>query len=180
MVTSLLNKHGLDKDLPSNYHSISNLNNISKFLEHLILNCIRDHISSSNFNSFKSAYRKFYSIKTALLVALDHTYHFIDQGSTLVQLLILQTMTSSSIDYKPASKFMVLLWHGSALIFLSQASLSTFRLKGHPLLTIPLMFCKGLFMDLFSSPFLSLPLPTASYGLEQQQYANDRQLYVPI
>ena len=43
-VTPLLTKPSLDKDLPSNYGSISSLNNIYKFLECLIINRIQDHI----------------------------------------------------------------------------------------------------------------------------------------
>ena len=38
-------KAGFDKSLPSSYRPISNLNNISKLLERLILIRIRDHIS---------------------------------------------------------------------------------------------------------------------------------------
>ena len=92
-VTPLLKKAGLDKSLPSSYHPISNLNNISKLLERLILICIRDHISSpSNFNPFQSAYRKYYSTETALLLALDNVYSSIDQGSsTLLVSLDLST-----------------------------------------------------------------------------------------
>ena len=81
-VTPLLKKPSLDQVTPSNYRSISNLNNISKLLERLLLNRIRDHISScSNFNPFQSAYRKYYSTETALLLALDSIYSSIDQGS---------------------------------------------------------------------------------------------------
>ena len=53
LVSSLIKKHGLDKEGPSNYRPISNLNNISKILERLLLARVQDHIiSSTNFNPF--------------------------------------------------------------------------------------------------------------------------------
>ena len=82
-VTPLLKKAGLDKSSPSSNRPISNLNNISKLLERLILIRIRDHISfSSTFNPFQSAYRKYYSTEAALLLALDNVYRSINQGSS--------------------------------------------------------------------------------------------------
>ena len=60
LVSPLIKKLGLDKKVPSNYRPISNLNNISKILERLLLARVQDHIiSSTNFNPFQSAYRKY-------------------------------------------------------------------------------------------------------------------------
>ena len=72
---------------------ISNLNNVSNILERLILNSIKNHISSSNFNPFQLAYRKHYTTKTAILLALDNIYNSIDLGS--LTLLV-------SLDLSPA------------------------------------------------------------------------------
>ena len=67
LVSLLIKKHGLDKEVPSNYRPISNLNNISKILERLLLARVQDHIiSSTNFNLFQSAYRKYNSTEIAL------------------------------------------------------------------------------------------------------------------
>ena len=82
-VTPLLRKPGLDKNTSSNYRPISNLNNISKLLEHLILSRIQHHTTSScNFNPFQAAYRRYYSNESALLAALDNIYHAVDEGSS--------------------------------------------------------------------------------------------------
>ena len=71
----LLKKPGLLTDTPSNYHPTSNLNNISKIPECLLLNHIKDHISSSsNLNPFQSAHQKYYSTETSLLLTLDNIY----------------------------------------------------------------------------------------------------------
>ena len=81
-VAPLQKKPGLDKNTPSNYRPISNLNNISKLLERLILSRIQHHTTSfCNFNLLQSAYRRYYSTELALLPALDNTYHAIDEGS---------------------------------------------------------------------------------------------------
>ena len=75
-VTPLLKKAGLDKDDPANYRPISNLNNISKLLEKLLLVRIQNHATSSpNFNPNQSAYRPYHSIETALILTLDHILH---------------------------------------------------------------------------------------------------------
>ena len=80
-ISPLLKKIGLDKDSPSNYRPISNLNKTFKLLERLILIRIQDHtISSTNFNPFQSAYRWFHTTETALLLTLDCIFHSIDQG----------------------------------------------------------------------------------------------------
>ena len=72
-VTPLLNNPGLDKNTPSNYRPISNLNNISKVLERPILSRIQHHTSSScSFNPFQSAYWCYYSNESALFQALHN------------------------------------------------------------------------------------------------------------
>ena len=80
-VTPLLKKPGLDKNTSSNYRPISNLHNIFKLLERLILSRIQYHTTSScNFNPFQSAYRRYYSTELALLLALNNIYHAIYEG----------------------------------------------------------------------------------------------------
>ena len=84
-ITPLLKKPGLDKDTSGNYCPISNLNNISKFLEHPIIQQNHLHTSSStNFNPFQSANCCYYSTESVLLLGLDNIYYFIDMGSSIV------------------------------------------------------------------------------------------------
>ena len=99
-VTPLLKKPGLDKNTPSNYLPISNLNNISKLLERFILSRIQYHtISSCNFNPFQSAYRRYYSTESALLLALDNIYHAIDEGLSMVLILLDFSTPFDTIDH---------------------------------------------------------------------------------
>ena len=65
-VTPILKKVEPDKDLPSNYRQISNLNNVSKILERLILNRLKNNISSSlnlNVNPLQSVYKNITQLK---------------------------------------------------------------------------------------------------------------------
>ena len=58
---------------------------MSKILERLVLKRIQSHnTSSSNFNPFQSAYRRYFSTESALLLALDNMYYTIDTGSSTV------------------------------------------------------------------------------------------------
>ena len=99
-VSPLLKKIGLDKDNPSNYKQISYLNNISKLLERLILIRIQDHtIYSTNLNPFQSAYRRFRSTKTSLLLTLDRIFHSIDQGSSTVLISLDLNAAFNTIDH---------------------------------------------------------------------------------
>ena len=62
-----IKKPKLNRDDPSNYRPISNLNNISKILERLFLARLQPHlISSPHYNPFQSAYRSCHSTETAL------------------------------------------------------------------------------------------------------------------
>ena len=99
-VTPLLKKHGLGKNTPSNYRHIYNLNNISKLLEHFILSRIQHHTRSScNFNPFQSAYRRYYSTESALLLALDNIYHATDECSSTVLISLDLSTAFDTIDY---------------------------------------------------------------------------------
>ena len=75
-VLPLLKKSNLDPDNPANYRPISNLSTFSKLLERLVLQRLRNHISSNpNFSLHQSAYRPFHSTETALLHVMNDTYN---------------------------------------------------------------------------------------------------------
>ena len=100
LVSALIKKHGLDKEALSNYRPISNLNNISKILEQLLLARVQDNIiSSTNFNPFQSAYRKYNSTETALLLTLDNIFHSIEQGMSTVLVSLDLSAAFDTIDH---------------------------------------------------------------------------------
>ena len=117
-VSPLLKKAGLDKDTPSNYRPISNLNNISKLLERLILNRIQDHTtSSSNFNLYQIAYRQFHFTETALLLTHDCIFRSIDQGSSMILVSLDLSAAFDTIDHSILLNRLYTSYgiHGSAL-----------------------------------------------------------------
>src|SRR5208282_4788591 len=73
IVTHLLKKPSLDRESLSNYRPISNLSFDSKLIERVIKDRLYEHLShNSMFNIFQSAYTKFHSTESALLVIHDH------------------------------------------------------------------------------------------------------------
>ena len=125
-VTPLVKKLGLDKDTPGNYRPISNLNNISKFLERLILQRIQLHISSStNFNSFQLAYLGGYSTESAHLLALDNIYHSTDTGSATVVTSLDLSAAFDTIDHSILNRLQTSFSiTGSALAWLKSFSVN--------------------------------------------------------
>ena len=99
-VTPLLKQPGLDKNTASNYRPISNLNNIFKLLQCLILSHIQHHASSSyNFNPFHLAYWRYYFTESALLQALDNIYNATDEGTLTVPISLHLSAAFDTIDH---------------------------------------------------------------------------------
>ena len=65
-----------------------------------MLSRIQHHITSScNFNPFQSAYRRYYSTESALLLVLDNIYHAIDEGSSTVMISLDLSAAFDTIDH---------------------------------------------------------------------------------
>ena len=68
----LLKKVTLDKDALCNYRPVSNLPQLSKVIEKVILQRLTRHIEDeSMFDSYQSAYRANHSTETALLFVVN-------------------------------------------------------------------------------------------------------------
>ena len=185
-VTPLLKKVDLDKNAPSNYRRISNLNNISKLLEHLILSRIQHYTTSScNLNPFQSVYRRYYSTESALFLALDNTISTIlltraHRRCWYRWILPLHYTPSITpfylVDYKPASAYLDLPLHGSTPILRGAVNLSVLNVPRLQLLCASRAFWKDLSSVLCFFLYSSHPLHILSvhmvscsrYGLLQQ------------
>ena len=67
LVSPLLKKPTLNKDIMNNYRPVSSLSYFSKALEKVVVNQVNSHVTnSSTFNQYQSAYRKFHSTETTL------------------------------------------------------------------------------------------------------------------
>ena len=68
IVSPLLKKLTLDKDVLKNYRPVSNLSFISKTLEKIVSSRLLDHIESNNLaEPLQSAYKRHHGTETALL-----------------------------------------------------------------------------------------------------------------
>ena len=189
-VTPLLKKPSLDPDNPANYRPISNLNNISKIIDHLFLSQFYPHVTSSpNFNHLQSAYRPHHSTEIALLQTFDDIFCSADRSqSTLLVSLDLST-AFDTIDHsrllsRLSTSFGV---RGAALAWLtsyltnrtqtvrigSVTSEPSICLSGVPRGSVlgPIVF------SLFISPIGQI---VSDFGISHQQYANDAQLYISL
>jgi len=186
-VTPLLKKPGLDPTVSENFRPFSNLNNISKILERLFLTRLQPYIASSHcFSHLQSAYCKHHFTETSLIHLLDSIYHAADNGlATLLSLdlsaafdtihhtILLNHLTSSFgimgsshnwlMSYLSNRSFSVTSGYSSSIILPSSC-----RVPQGSVLS-PILF------TIYVSPIASI----VSYnGVNQQQYADDTQLFV--
>ncbi len=189
-VTPLIKKPGLDEDTPSNFRPISNLNNISKILERLLLIRLQSQIiSSPNFNHLQSAYRPHHSTETALLLTLNNIYQAADhsQPTMLVSLdlsaafdtidhslLLSRLHTSFGIRGLALSWLSSYLSNRSQLVRIGQSSSSLVPLSsGVPQGSVlgPILF------SIYISPLGQI---ISDQNILHQQYADDTQLYISL
>ena len=175
---------------PANFRPISNLNNISKILERLFLSRLLPHInSSSNFNSFQSAYRPHHSTETALTLTFDNVFYAADTGSATLLVSLDLSAAFDSINHnilinRLSSCFgltgLALDWISSYLNNRRQSvkigdacsplSDITYGVPQGSVLG-PTLFA------LYTSPVSAI---ADAHDVLQQQYADDTQLYISI
>ena len=101
VVTLLLKKPGLDREIVSNYRPVSNL----PFVSFLLLERIVSRQLDINFNAFdllsptQSAYRSHHSTETALLTLRNHLLQAAGSGQDCIVLLLDLTAAFGTIDY---------------------------------------------------------------------------------
>ena len=87
IISPLLKKSTLDKDLLSNYRPISNLSVVSKIIERIVKSRLTDHLSSNNLlNPHQSAYCKHHPTETALSYIHDHLINAIGSHKKFLSL----------------------------------------------------------------------------------------------
>ena len=189
-VTPLLKKVGLDPDEPSNYRPISNLNTLSKILERVFLpRLLPQVISSSNFNAYQSAYRKYHSTETALLKILDDVYSNAGrfQSTLLIGLDLsaaFDTIDKTTLIARLRRSFGIsgpaLDWISSYLSNRSQhvrvgSSLSPSSTCEHG---VPQGSVLGpILFSLYVAPVANV---ISAFGVSHHQYADDTQLYIAL
>ena len=189
-ITPILKKSGLDSSVPANYRPISNLSTVAKIIERLFLSRIQKHVfSCSNFNKNQSAYCRYHSTETALLSTLDHLIHAADCGKSTLLVSLDLSAAFDTIDHNILLNRLhhsfgisgsVHQWLESYLVGRTQfVRLGSFT--SDPVdLTCGVPQGSGLgplLFTIYTSPISHI---TSSYGVNQQQYADDTQLFIAL
>ena len=89
VVTPLIKKPSLDKDLLKNYRPASNLPFLSKVLEKVVAHQLTEHMSKFGLHDpFQSAYRAGHSTETALMKIKDDIDCALNQGDGILLVLL--------------------------------------------------------------------------------------------
>jgi len=162
---------------------------MSKVLERLFLKRLRTHIlASPNFNQNQSAYRSGHSTETALLLLLDRIYLAADGGrSTLLVSLDLSAAFATDHDV-----LLSRLNHSFGVAGVAHLWIKTYlsnrsqfvRIGSHtsqPVtcnIGVPQGSVVGpLLFSIYTSPISKI---SRIHNVQQQQYADDTQLYVAV
>ena len=100
VVTPLLKKSTLDKDILKNYRPVSNTAFLSKLIEKAALSCVSEHIDSNNLiQKFQSAYRSGHSTETALLRVKNDIVRAVDNQQAVFVVLLDLSAAFDTIDH---------------------------------------------------------------------------------
>ena len=151
---------------------------------------VQDHIiSSTNFNPFQSAYRKYNSTETAMILTLDNIFHSIDQGMYTILVSLDLSAAFDTVDHiillnRFQSSFGI---HGTALSrfhsYLSnrtqfvQIGNSRSSISSCPTGVPQDSVLGSMLFTLYTFPIAHI---VSSFDLLQQQYTVDTQLYVAV
>ena len=190
IVTPILKKPNLNPEDPSNYRPISNLNSISKLIERLVLSRLSPIITtSSTFNQLQSAYRKFHSTETCLLKTLSDVYSTIDSGSSALIASLDLSAAFDTIHHNTLQTRLQTMYglSGNIISWISSyLSDRSYSVSGSDKISCPTALTSGVPQGsvlgplLFTSYISPISSIVSSYGLTQQQYADDTQIYLSL
>jgi len=172
-----------------NFRPISNLNNIFKILERLFLTRLQPYIASSpSFNHLQTAYCKRHSTETSLVHLLDSTYHADDNELATLLLSLDLSAAFDTIDHtillnRLTSSFGIMgSSHNWLKSYLSNRSfLATSGSSSSFILPSTCGVPQGstcLRSYLFHNLCLSISSMLSCHGVNQQQCANDKRLFL--
>ena len=100
IVTPLIKKPSLDKNVLKNYRPVSNLPFISKILEKVVLSQLKDYLNENNlFPINQSAYREGHSTETTLLKMMNDLLLDVDQDRISILALLDLSAAFDTVDY---------------------------------------------------------------------------------
>ena len=101
IVRPLLQKPGSDKNTLQNYRPVCNLPFVSKIIEKAVAVQLEDHLAKNNLTDpLQSAYRKRHSTETALLKVHQDIAKAMDEGESVVLIMLDLSAAFDTIDHK--------------------------------------------------------------------------------
>jgi hypothetical protein len=188
LVTPLIKKPTLNKEVLSNYRTVSNLSFLSKVTEKAVAKQLTEHMTTHKLHvPIQFAYRQNHSTETALLKVLNDILVSVDKGDGVILILLDLSAAFDTIDHNMlidrlgeqiGVKGPALDWFKSYLSKRLQtihvngtSSSSTLVLFGVPQGSVlgPIKF------SVYQSPLFDI---ARLHGVDVHLYADDTQLYV--
>jgi hypothetical protein len=100
LVTPILKKPTLDKEVLKNYRPVSNISYVSKIMEKIVCSQIKNHLNQNALQEpFQSAYRELHSTETALLRVKSDIMHAIDDNKAVAVVLLDLSAAFDTVDH---------------------------------------------------------------------------------
>ena len=100
VVSPILKKPSLDKEILKHYRPVSNISYVSKLMEKIVCGQIKDHQNSNGLQEpFQSAYRELHSTETTLLRVRTDILRCIDDGKAVALVLLDLSAAFDTVDH---------------------------------------------------------------------------------
>ena len=100
VVSPILKKPSLDKEILKHYRPVSNISYASKLMEKIVCGQIKDHLNSNDLQEpFQSAYRELHSTETALRRVRTDILRCIDDGKAVAVVLLDLSAAFDTVDH---------------------------------------------------------------------------------
>lgn len=190
IITPLIKKPSLDRNILKNYRPVSNLSFLSKLLERIAALRLHHHFCVNNlYTKNQSAYRSGHSVESALLSITDSALRFLDMNKSVIVILLDLSAAFDTIDHQLLFDLLetrcgitdtALKWIKSYLTDRSYSVMVDSQQSSprHLRYGVPQGSVLGPFLyTAYTAPLAQL---LESHGVYYHFYADDTQLWLPV